>query len=144
MMVDYGLLPPEINSARIYAGPGAESLVAAAAAWAGLAADLQDSVAGHRSVITTLTSGPWTGPAAASALASVSPFITWLDISAEEAAHAGPRVRGHLTASADDAAVLVQEDPCSRGWLRHGVAQTSGGGLEKRMVTAPPRQRKGP
>lgn len=87
-MVDYGVLPPEINSARIYAGPGAGSLVQAAAAWAGLAADLQDSVAGHRSVIAALTSGPWTGPAAAALLSSVSPYIAWLDNSAEEAAEA--------------------------------------------------------
>jgi PPE-repeat protein len=87
-MVDYGLLPPEINSGRIYAGPGAGSLVAAAAAWSALAADLQDSVAGHRSVITALTSGPWSGPAAASLLSSVSPFIAWLDASAEDAAQA--------------------------------------------------------
>ncbi|WP_152022189.1 PPE domain-containing protein, partial [Mycobacterium tuberculosis] len=28
-MVDVGALPPEINSARMYAGPGSASLVAA-------------------------------------------------------------------------------------------------------------------
>ncbi|WP_141769741.1 PPE domain-containing protein, partial [Mycobacterium tuberculosis] len=27
-MVDFGALPPEINSARMYAGPGSASLVA--------------------------------------------------------------------------------------------------------------------
>ena len=87
-MVDYGLLPPEINSAKIYTGPGAESLVAAAAAWSGLASELQAAVAGHRSVIDALTSGPWTGPASAKLVSSVSPFINWLDLSAEEAAQA--------------------------------------------------------
>ncbi|KAA8946861.1 PPE domain-containing protein, partial [Mycobacterium sp.] len=30
-MIDFGALPPEINSARMYAGPGPESLSAAAA-----------------------------------------------------------------------------------------------------------------
>ncbi|MDP7738400.1 PPE family protein [Mycobacterium paragordonae] len=74
-MVDYGLLPPEINSGRTYAGPGAGPLLAAAAA-------------GHRSVITELTNGPWLGPASASLLASVTPFIAWLDSSAVESAQA--------------------------------------------------------
>ncbi|WP_324689242.1 PPE domain-containing protein, partial [Mycobacterium sp. 94-17] len=31
-MVDYGSFPPEFNSARIYAGPGSGSFVAAASA----------------------------------------------------------------------------------------------------------------
>ncbi|MCV7123533.1 PPE family protein [Mycobacterium lacus] len=97
-MVDYGLLPPEINSARIYAGPGAGSLVTAAAGWSALASDLQAAVAGHRSVITALTSGPWTGPAAAKLLSAVGPFINWLDISAEEAAQAASQANAAATA----------------------------------------------
>ncbi|MEQ0646187.1 PPE domain-containing protein, partial [Mycobacterium tuberculosis] len=32
-MVDFGALPPEINSARMYAGPGSASRVAAAQMW---------------------------------------------------------------------------------------------------------------
>jgi PPE-repeat protein len=97
-MVDYGLLPPEINSGLIYAGPGAGSLLAAAAAWRGLAADLQEAASGHRSVITALTSGPWLGPAAASLTASVSPFLTWLDNSAEQAAQAASQATAAMNA----------------------------------------------
>ena len=36
--MDYGILPPEINSARIYTGPGSGPILAAASAWGGLAA----------------------------------------------------------------------------------------------------------
>lgn len=97
-MVDYGLLPPEINSGRIYAGPGAGSLLAAATAWSGLAADLQAAAAGHRSVITALTSGPWLGPAAGKLLASVSPFITWLETSAEQAGEAASQASAAVAA----------------------------------------------
>ncbi|MDP7706550.1 MULTISPECIES: PPE family protein [unclassified Mycobacterium] len=85
-MVDYGMLPPEINSARIYAGPGAASLVSAAVAWENLAADFAAAASGHRSVIETLTSGPWLGPASTKLVSAVSPFITWLSNSAEQAA----------------------------------------------------------
>lgn len=83
--MDYGLLPPEINSARIYSGPGPTSLIAAATAWSGLAADFAAAATGHRSVIETLTSGPWLGPASAQVVSAVSPFITWLSNSAEQA-----------------------------------------------------------
>ncbi|MHA7650228.1 PPE family protein [Mycobacterium sp. ML4] len=85
-MVDYGLLPPEINSARIYAGPGAASMVSAAVAWENLAADFAAAASGHRSVIEALTSGPWLGPASAKVVSAVSPFITWLSTSSEQAA----------------------------------------------------------
>jgi PPE-repeat protein len=85
-MVDYGLLPPEINSARIYAGPGITSMLDAAGAWSNLAVDLQASVGGYRSVIAALTSGPWVGPASAKLVSAVGPFVNWLELSAEEAA----------------------------------------------------------
>ncbi|WP_116671318.1 PPE domain-containing protein, partial [Mycobacterium persicum] len=42
-MSDFAWLPPEINSARIFAGAGAGPLFAAAAAWQGLAAELAGS-----------------------------------------------------------------------------------------------------
>ncbi|MDP7706551.1 MULTISPECIES: PPE family protein [unclassified Mycobacterium] len=87
-MVDYGLLPPEINSGRIYAGPGAGPMLAAAAAWSGLAGDFEVAAAGHRSVVAELTNGPWLGPASESLLSAVTPFIAWLDSSAAEAGQA--------------------------------------------------------
>jgi PPE-repeat protein len=41
-------LPLEINSARMYAGPGPGSMVAAAAAWQSLADELNSAAAGPR------------------------------------------------------------------------------------------------
>ncbi|KAA1249971.1 PPE family protein [Mycobacterium simiae] len=83
--MDYGLLPPEVNSGRMYTGPGSGSLLAAAAGWTGLAADLHAAAAGHRSVISGLTSGSWLGPASVSLAASVTPLVAWLDSSAAQA-----------------------------------------------------------
>ncbi|MGH8916831.1 MAG: PPE domain-containing protein, partial [Actinomycetes bacterium] len=37
--MEFGAIPPEINSARMYAGAGSGPMMAAAAAWNGLAAE---------------------------------------------------------------------------------------------------------
>ncbi|WP_122512108.1 PPE domain-containing protein, partial [Mycobacterium persicum] len=58
-MSDFAWLPPEINSARIFAGAGAGPLFAAAAAWQGLAAELAGSASSFDAVIAGLTGGPW-------------------------------------------------------------------------------------
>jgi len=39
--MDFAFLPPEINSGRMYEGPGSGPLLAAAAAWDGIATELQ-------------------------------------------------------------------------------------------------------
>ncbi len=50
-MVDFGALPPEINSARMYAGPGSASLVAAAQMWDSVASDLFSAASAFQSVV---------------------------------------------------------------------------------------------
>ena len=83
----YGAFPPEINSGRMYSGPGAESLVAAAAAWDTLATELQSTVAAYSSVIDTLSSGPWVGPSSMSMVAAVTPYLSWMQTTAGQVAH---------------------------------------------------------
>lgn len=77
-MMDYGALPPEINSARMYLGPGSAPMLAAAAAWDGLAAELSSTAALYQSVIGGLVSEGWLGPASASMIAAVTPYMTWM------------------------------------------------------------------
>ena len=69
--MDFGGLPPEINSARMYAGPGAESMLAAASAWDGLAAELQSAASSYGSVISELTDDAWMGPSSTAMEAAV-------------------------------------------------------------------------
>lgn len=54
-MLDFAALPPEINSGRIYAGPGSEPMIVAATAWDELAAELGIAATGYGSVIDDLT-----------------------------------------------------------------------------------------
>ena len=45
--MDFGALPPEVNSGRMYIGPGPETLLAASAGWEGLAAELHGAEVLH-------------------------------------------------------------------------------------------------
>ena len=82
--MDFGALPPEVNSARMYAGPGAGSMLAAAEAWGGLAADLRSLAAAAESVISGLTDESWEGPASTSMIAAVAPYLTWMAATAPQ------------------------------------------------------------
>lgn len=78
MYLDYGLLPPEINSGRMYTGPGSGSMLTAAAEWEKLAAELQTAASAYDSVTSGLATGSWTGPAAMAMAAAAGPYVTWL------------------------------------------------------------------
>ena len=80
--MDFGALPPEINSGRMYSGPGCESMLAAAAAWDGLADDLHFTAGSYQSVIWDLTGAAWLGPSSASMAAAVAPYIEWMTTTA--------------------------------------------------------------
>src|SRR3954465_15018967 len=84
----YAAFPPEINSGRMYSGPGAGPLLAAAAAWGGLATELQSTAATYSSVIASLTSGPWVGPSSLGMAAAATPYVTWMSGTAAQAAQA--------------------------------------------------------
>ena len=72
-MFDFAALPPEINSGRMYAGPGSESMMVAATAWDELAAEFGTAASGYNSVLDELTSGPWVGPTSAQMISAVVP-----------------------------------------------------------------------
>ena len=83
--MDFALMPPEIISTLMYAGPGSGSMLGAATAWEELAANLYSTASAYESVITTLTAGPWVGPAAASMSSAAAPYVAWLQITAQQA-----------------------------------------------------------
>jgi PPE-repeat protein len=82
----FAAFPPEINSGRMYTGSGSGPLLAAAAAWDDLASELQSAAASYSSVTSGLTSGPWLGPSSLSMAAAVTPYLTWMQGTAAQAA----------------------------------------------------------
>jgi PPE-repeat protein len=75
--MDYAALPPEINSARIEAGPGPSSLIAAASTWGELANQLEDAAQSWNNIIRGLN-GTWLGASSDAMKASAAQQIAWL------------------------------------------------------------------
>ncbi|RFZ14383.1 putative PPE family protein PPE29 [Mycobacterium marinum] len=96
--MDFGALPPEINSARMYFGPGAEPMLTAAAAWGELAGELYATAASYQSVISGLTAGSWRGPASASMAAAAAPYIAWMSATAAQAEQTAAQAGGAAAA----------------------------------------------
>jgi PPE-repeat protein len=80
--MDFGALPPEINSARMYAGPGSGPMLAAASAWDALAAELGSAGSTYSSVVSSLAEQSWLGPASASMAAAAAPYVEWMGATA--------------------------------------------------------------
>src|SRR5271166_3209215 len=95
--MDLGALPPEINSARMYAGPGPESMLAAAAAWKGLAAQLHSGATAYTSVTSGL-SGEWLGPSSTAMAAAAEPYAAWMSTTAEQAEQAASQAQAAVGA----------------------------------------------
>jgi PPE-repeat protein len=107
--MDFGALPPEINSSRIYAGPGSGPLLTAAAAWDGLAEDLYSSAASYGAVISALTSDVWSGPSSASMAAAGATYRAWMTSTAGQAEQAATHAR--LAAAAYQTAFAMTVPP---------------------------------
>ncbi|WP_369741573.1 PPE family protein [Mycobacterium servetii] len=96
--MDFGAIPPEINSARMYSGPGSSSLMAAASAWNGLAAELNSTALGYDKVVTALSSEEWLGPASTAMAQAVQPYVAWMSTTAAQAEQAAAQARAAAAA----------------------------------------------
>jgi PPE-repeat protein len=100
MTVDFAVLPPEVNSGRMYSGAGSGPMLAAASAWKGLAAELRSTALGYSSVLSELISEQWHGPASAAMAVAAAPYVAWVNTTA---------VRAEQTAAQAEVAVAAYE-----------------------------------
>ncbi|OBK19583.1 PPE family protein [Mycobacterium asiaticum] len=80
--MDFGIYPPEVNSGRMYTGPGPGPMLAAAQAWDSLADELYTTISGYQSVVSELTEGAWSGPSSAAMRAAAGSYVEWLSATA--------------------------------------------------------------
>jgi PPE-repeat protein len=97
-VLDFGALPPEINSGRMYTGPGSGPMMAAASAWDGLAAELSSAASGYSSIVTELTSAPWIGPASRAMMSAAAPYVSWLSALSTQAEETASQARAAAAA----------------------------------------------
>ncbi len=96
MVLDFAGIPPEITSALLYTGAGSGPLMAAAAGWSNLAAELSTTATSWESIVGTLTGGQWLGAGSAAAAAAAQPIVSWLT----NAAAAAEQAASQATSSA--------------------------------------------
>ncbi|CAM4417267.1 putative PPE family protein PPE29 [Mycobacterium basiliense] len=109
--MDFASMPPEINSARMYSGPGSDPMLAAASAWKGLAAELRVTAMSYGSVLAALTGEEWYGPASASMAAAATPYVAWMSTTAVQAEQTG--VQAEAAAAAYEVAFAATVPPAA-------------------------------
>jgi PPE-repeat protein len=108
MVFDFGALPPEVNSGKIYSGPGSAPLLAAATAWDALASELQTTAASYGSTIGELTTS-WQGPSSRAAADAAAPYTAWLSNTAAQAEQTASQAQ--VAAAAYEAAFAASIPP---------------------------------
>jgi PPE-repeat protein len=108
-MLDFAALSPEINSARMYSGPGSGTMLAAGAAWNTMATEMRSAADNYGSVISALTSAGWFGPSSMSMAAAAAPYVAWLSTTATQAEQAG--AQANAAAAAYESAFAMTVPP---------------------------------
>jgi PPE-repeat protein len=109
--MDFAFLPPEINSARMYSGPGSGPLLAAASGWDSVSAELSSTAQSYQSAVSQLTSLDWHGAASEAMAASVAQYISWLQTTAEQTKQAATQAR--MAAAAYEHAYALTVPPAA-------------------------------
>jgi PPE-repeat protein len=105
--MDFAMFPPEVNSGRMYVGPGSGPILAAAAAWDALAAELQSTARSYGSVIAELTDESWLGPSSVSMASAAAPYIAWLSTAAAQAEQTATQAKAAAAAYEAAFAMIV-------------------------------------
>ncbi|MFZ3271843.1 MAG: PPE family protein [Mycobacterium sp.] len=95
--MDFGMLSPEINSGRMYSGPGSGPMMAAAAAWDRMAAELRSAADSYSAGISGLTA-EWQGPSSSAMAAAAAAYATWMNATAAQAEQTASQARDAVTA----------------------------------------------
>ncbi|MHA7653743.1 PPE family protein [Mycobacterium sp. ML4] len=105
--MDFGALPPEVNSVRMYSGPGSGPMLAAATGWDELAVEMSSAATSYAAVIAQLTALSWYGPAATWMASAAAPYVTWMSMTATAAEQAADQARAAAAAYAAAFAATV-------------------------------------
>ena len=135
--MDFTFLPPEINSARMYAGPGSGSLLAAAGSWDSLAAELDTTAETYESVLSGLTTFQWRGPASEAMAATAAHYMGWLHTTAEQTKQTAMQARAAAAAYEQAHAMTVPPPAVTANRAQlHGLIATNFFGQNTAAIAA--------
>ena len=95
--MDFAFLPPEINSTRMYTGPGSGSFLEAASSWDSLAAELATTAESYESVLSGLDL-QWSGPASEAMTAAAAQYVGWAQTTSEQSTRTAMQARAAAAA----------------------------------------------
>ncbi|GBG38049.1 hypothetical protein MmonteBS_24210 [Mycobacterium montefiorense] len=93
----------------MYAGPGSGPLLAAAAAWDAVAAELESGAAGYSASVSDLTGLAWLGPSSLAMSGAAAPYVAWLQAAAAQAGITA--TQAYAAAAAYEAAFAMTVPP---------------------------------
>jgi PPE-repeat protein len=125
--MNFAVLPPELTSARLFAGAGLQPWLSAAASWDGLAAELDAAARSFASVTSGLADGGWQGPAMLAMTRAAGPYVMWLTTAATQAGRTAAQARA--AAAAFEAAQATVVHPAMVAANRSGLESLVAGNL---------------
>ena len=99
--------PPELNSSLMFSGAGGAPMLAAAASWDGLAAELGLAAQSFSSITSGLAGQGWQGPAAAAMLESATRYAGYLSAAQAQAQTAATQAQAVVSAFESARAAIV-------------------------------------
>ena len=118
--MEFITLPPEVSSALIHSGPGAESLIAASYAWQRLAADLEETARAYVPALAAAAEA-WNGPSSSVMIDAVAPYISWMRTTAQQCLQLSSSVQ--LAAAAFGSTLAAVVPPATVSANRTRLAQ---------------------
>lgn len=104
--MDFIGLPPEVTSALIHTGPGAQPLLEASAAWRRLGYDLEESIRAYSPVLASVAEA-WNGQASTAMIQAVGAYLTWLGNTAQQCLALGTSAQAAAAAFGSVQAAVV-------------------------------------
>jgi len=90
--MEFITLPPEVTSALIHSGPGAQSLIEASRAWQRLGTELEETVRVYVPALSAAAEA-WHGPSSSVMIDAVAPYLTWMRTTAQQCLQLGSSVQ---------------------------------------------------